>query len=62
MTGKRDLDLAAAALFGHLLAEPFFDVTTHVLPRAAFLLFLLVLPRSADRWCLEAHRTREPGG
>lgn len=40
--------------YGHLLAEPFFDVTTHIFPRAVFLLFLLVLPRSADRWSMDA--------
>jgi len=40
--------------YGHLLAEPFFDVTTHILPRAAFLLALLAMPRGWDRWSLDA--------
>lgn len=39
--------------YGHLLADPFFDVTTHILPRALLLLVLLVIPRDADRWSLD---------
>jgi len=34
--------------FGHLLAEPLFEFHTHVIPRSALLLFLLVMPRSED--------------
>lgn len=40
--------------YGHLLKEPFFDITTHIFPRVAFLLILFVLPRDADRWTLDA--------
>ena len=39
--------------YGHLLKEPFYDVTTHIFPRMAFLLVLFVLPRDADRWSLD---------
>jgi uncharacterized membrane protein YphA (DoxX/SURF4 family) len=35
--------------FGHLLAEPLYEFHTHVIPRAALLLFLLVMPRGEDR-------------
>jgi len=36
--------------YGHLLQEPFFDVTTHIVPRAALLFLLLLLPARLDRW------------
>lgn len=39
--------------YGHLLAEPFFDVTVHVFPRAILVLFLLLIPREVDRWSVE---------
>ena len=35
--------------FGHLLLEPLYEFHTHVIPRAVLLLFLLVMPRDADR-------------
>lgn len=54
--------LLLVVTYGHLLADPYFDVTTHILPRAAFLLALLVLPRSADRWGLDAVRRRAAEG
>lgn len=53
--------LLLVVTYGHLLAEPFFDVTTHIFPRAAFLVFLLVLPRSADRWSMDALMARRAG-
>ena len=34
--------------FGHLLAEPLFTFHTHVIPRTALLLFLLVMPLEED--------------
>ena len=40
--------------YGHLLKEPFYDITTHIFPRVVFLLVLFVLPREADRWTLDA--------
>ena len=39
--------------FGHLLHEPLFNLTGHVIPRLALLLFLLWCPRQADRWSLD---------
>lgn len=35
--------------FGHLLADPFYEFHTHVIPRTALLLFLLIMPASEDR-------------
>lgn len=35
--------------FGHLLKEPFYEFHTHVIPRLALLLFILLLPRGDDR-------------
>jgi putative oxidoreductase len=35
--------------YGHLLAEPLFQFHTHVIPRTALLLFLLVMPAGEDR-------------
>jgi len=46
--------LLLVVTYGHLLKEPFFDITTHIFPRAIFLLILLVLPRSSDRWSVDA--------
>ena len=40
--------------FGHLVAEPLYQFHTHVIPRTALLLFVLVMPRSEDRLSLEA--------
>jgi len=40
--------------FGHLLREPLFNLTGHVIPRLALLLFLLWCPREVDRFSLDA--------
>ena len=40
--------------FGHLLAEPLYQFHTHVIPRTALLLFVLVMPVAADRYSLDA--------
>ena len=40
--------------FGHLLKEPLYEFHTHVIPRTALLLFLLVIPRTADYWSVDA--------
>jgi uncharacterized membrane protein YphA (DoxX/SURF4 family) len=40
--------------FGHLLKEPLYEFHTHVIPRLALLLFVLVLPRKEDRFSLDA--------
>jgi uncharacterized membrane protein YphA (DoxX/SURF4 family) len=39
--------------FGHLLREPLFNFSGHVIPRLALLLFLLWCPRDSDRWSLD---------
>ncbi|SRR6266404_511953 len=39
--------------FGHLLKEPLYEFHTHVIPRLALLLFVLMLPREADRFSLD---------
>ncbi|MEX2466975.1 MAG: DoxX family membrane protein [Gemmatimonadota bacterium] len=36
--------------YGHLLQEPFFVVTGHILPRLLLVLLILVMPRGVDRW------------
>jgi len=40
--------------FGHLLHEPLFNFSGHVIPRLALLLFLLWCPREVDRYSLDA--------
>lgn len=40
--------------FGHLLREPLFNFSGHVIPRLALLLFLLWCPRDNDRFSLDA--------
>ena len=39
--------------FGHLLKEPLYEFHTHVIPRLALLLFILMLPREADRFSID---------
>ena len=39
--------------FGHLLKEPLYPFHEHVVPRLALLLFLLVMPRQKDVFCLD---------
>lgn len=39
--------------FGHLLLEPLYEFHSHVIPRAALLLFLLVMPRAEDRFSVD---------
>jgi hypothetical protein len=38
--------------FGHLLHEPLYEFHTHVIPRLALLLFILLLPRKDDRFSI----------
>lgn len=40
--------------FGHLLAEPLYEFHTHVIPRTALLLFVLVMPSAVDRFSVDA--------
>ena len=43
----------AIVTFGHLLKEPLYEFHTHVIPRLALLLFVLMLPREDDRFSLD---------
>jgi uncharacterized membrane protein YphA (DoxX/SURF4 family) len=43
----------AVVTFGHLLKEPLYEFHTHVIPRLALLLFVLILPRQDDRISLD---------
>src|SRR5436853_7597589 len=45
--------------FGHLLKEPLYEFHTHVIPRLALLLFVLMLPREDDRFSLDYLITRK---
>jgi uncharacterized membrane protein YphA (DoxX/SURF4 family) len=45
--------------FGHLLHEPLFNFSGHVIPRLALLLFLLWCPRELDRYSLDATIVRK---
>jgi uncharacterized membrane protein YphA (DoxX/SURF4 family) len=36
--------------FGHLVAEPLYAFHSHVIPRLALLLFVMLFPREADRF------------
>jgi len=54
----RDALIALGAIlvlvtFGHLLKEPLYQFHTHVIPRLALLLFVLMLPRGDDRFSLD---------
>lgn len=51
--------------FGHLVAEPLYQFHTHVIPRTALLLFVLVMPQaddvlSVDRWLRRRGKGRPP--
>ena len=39
--------------FGHLLRDPLFEVHTHVMPRLALVVFVLLVPPRWDRFSLE---------
>lgn len=39
--------------FGHLLKQPLYEFHTHVIPRLALVLFVLMLPREDDRFSLD---------
>ena len=43
----------AIVTFGHLLTEPLYEFHTHVIPRLALLLFVLLLPREDDRFSID---------
>lgn len=44
--------------FGHLLLEPLYEFHTHVIPRLALLIFVLVMPRSEDVYSVDAWLAR----
>jgi uncharacterized membrane protein YphA (DoxX/SURF4 family) len=48
----------ALVTFGHLLREPLYEFHTHVIPRLALLLFILLLPRVDDRFSIDHLLTR----
>jgi uncharacterized membrane protein YphA (DoxX/SURF4 family) len=48
--------------FGHLLAEPLYEFHTHVIPRAALLLFVLVMPQGEDRISIDFWLARRRSG
>jgi Predicted membrane protein len=52
--------------FGHLLKEPLYEFHTHVIPRLALLLFVIMLPREEDRfsidYLLRRQKIRQTGG
>src|SRR5713226_7688489 len=43
----------AVVTFGHLLHEPLYEFHTHVIPRLALLLFVLMVPREDDRFSVD---------
>ncbi len=43
----------AIVTFGHLLKEPLYEFHTHVIPRLALVVFILLLPRRDDRFSLD---------
>lgn len=47
--------------FGHLLAEPLYELHTHVIPRLALLLFILSMPDSDDRLSVDSWLSRRKG-
>src|SRR5204863_10105912 len=48
--------------FGHLLHDPLFNFSGHVIPRLALLLFLLWCPREVDLLSLDAVIVRKKAG
>ena len=43
----------AVVTFGHLLKDPLYQFHTHVIPRLALLLFVLMLPRDDDKFSID---------
>ncbi len=48
----------AIVTFGHLLKEPLYEFHTHVIPRLALLLFVLLMPREDDLLSIDHLLTR----
>jgi thiosulfate dehydrogenase [quinone] large subunit len=51
----------AVVTFGHLLHEPLYEFHTHVIPRLALVLFILMLPREDDRFSIDYWLRRRAG-
>jgi uncharacterized membrane protein YphA (DoxX/SURF4 family) len=47
--------------FGHLLLDPLYEFHTHVIPRAALLLFVLVMPQGEDQASVDSWLARRRG-
>lgn len=47
--------------FGHLVLEPLYEFHSHVIPRAALMLFVLVMPRGDDRFSVDHWLARRTG-
>jgi len=52
----------AVVTFGHLLENPLYEFHTHVIPRLALLLFVLLLPPEDDLFSLNYLLARRKGG
>lgn len=48
----------AIVTFGHLLKEPLYEFHSHVIPRLALLLFILIMPHEDDRFSVDYFLTR----
>jgi uncharacterized membrane protein YphA (DoxX/SURF4 family) len=48
--------------FGHLLKEPLYEFHTHVIPRLALLVFVLMCPREDDRFSIDSWLARRRAG
>ena len=49
----------AVVTFGHLLHDALYEFHTHVIPRLALLLFVLLLPREDDRFSVDYFLSRQ---
>ena len=49
----------AIVTFGHLLDNPLYALHEHVIPRLALVLFVLMMPRGADRYSADAVLARQ---
>ena len=51
----------AIVTFGHLLREPLYEFHTHVIPRLALLLFVLIVPGEDDRFSVDHLMAKKKG-
>lgn len=52
----------AIVTFGHLLRDPLYEFHTHVIPRLALVLFILLMPRGDDIFSIDHLITRWANG